>query len=141
MRLTGQRTMLCRRIQTRTRLIKQQQTHSLLLRTTPHKRPRHRQPLHLPSTQTDLIRRLTTTIPTSHVPPNVTKVDGPAEEGPSAFGKTGVYITDGAFEVGVEPLREAVDDFFGAAESGGEADAFGVLGVVWVTEGNVLSDL
>lgn len=38
-------------------------------------------------------------------------------------------------------MRETIDDFFGTTEASGKTDTFVVLGVVWVSESYVFSDL
>ena len=129
--------MLRRRVQRRTRLIKQQQPHPrILAHHRTHKRPTHRQPLHLPPTQRGHARRL-------HAPrtPDGAVVHVAPEQRFRAFWQPGVVVTDGSVQVRVESLWELLDELLRASEASREANVILVCSGSRVPYGNVVAYL
>ena len=131
--------MLRRRVQRRTRLVEQQQPHRRVLRHhRAHERPRHREPLHLPTAERRPSRRARGH-PARAAHRRV--VDGPPEQRLRAFGDPGEVVVHGPIEVRVVALGQLCDEGGGAAESCCGLDVRVVPEVRGVPERDIVADL
>ena len=139
--------MLRRRVQRRTRLIKQQQPHPrILAHHRTHKRPTHRQPLHLPPTQrrrAPAHARAPAPAPVHRHPPRAAHrriVHRAPEQRRRPRGHAREVVTYGPVEVRLCALWEALDERRGASQRERGVHARVVPEVCGVAERDVVPD-